>query len=236
MKNKGPHFYGWAFRISLNWKCPIDQLDWPYKNKCLLLQRTELCVQINHNLLIRNHIMSYGWSYLANNTGSLILSLSFYMANHNQKLIRKLPTLTVNTGFNSKPAAIGFCDFLLNHPWFLLWQFWDIHSLLKEAQDNDLMVAPPQLYEVHRLASLADMNEVEEYTAQRESLGTERYFPIRIGCKDGAIIVSPGMHRATRSDFGNPGTLWSYLHHVAIPPTQTGILWQPEIHALFSEH
>lgn len=66
-------------------------------------------------------------------------------------------------------------------------------NILQSAIMREVIVAPPQMYELLRILNFTSIDEVRDYTKLRDAYGTERLFPVIIKCRDGQVNVLPGI-------------------------------------------
>ena len=66
-----------------------------------------------------------------------------------------------------------------------------LHALIASASEKSRL-APPQVYECSRLASFVDTNELMKFAEERQKLGCELIFPVRLKCADGIVVIFPG--------------------------------------------
>ena len=65
-------------------------------------------------------------------------------------------------------------------------------SLLDAHRNQELWLAPPQLYEISRLSHIFDIHEIVEFAKKRNDKGTSLYYPVQYKCSDGFVHVLPG--------------------------------------------
>ncbi|KAG5200632.1 hypothetical protein JEQ12_005166 [Ovis aries] len=63
-----------------------------------------------------------------------------------------------------------------------------IESLISK----EVLLAPPQFYEIRRLGNFASLSDLHKFSLDRESEGTERWMPIILFTADGTIHLLPG--------------------------------------------
>lgn len=63
-----------------------------------------------------------------------------------------------------------------------------IESLISK----EILLAPPQFYEIRRLGNFASLSDLHKFSLDRESEGTERWMPIILLTADGKIHLLPG--------------------------------------------
>eukprot|EP00794_Sanderia_malayensis_P015944 gene15944-17547_t len=66
------------------------------------------------------------------------------------------------------------------------------YNMLQDHLDQKLWVAPPQAYELTRLARFKTLNELSTFAKMREKHGTEKWLPFRYLCNDCLLSVLPG--------------------------------------------
>ncbi|KAI4470665.1 testosterone-regulated protein rp2 [Holotrichia oblita] len=57
---------------------------------------------------------------------------------------------------------------------------------------EELILGPPQVYEMSRLRTFMDIDELLKFASERSKEGVERYFPTRIKTKGGICTILPG--------------------------------------------
>ncbi|XP_065068583.1 acyl-coenzyme A diphosphatase NUDT19-like [Rhopilema esculentum] len=67
-------------------------------------------------------------------------------------------------------------------------------DLLCDHIGGTLQLPVPQIYELTRLGQFLTLEELAEFSLQRECLGTERNLPIRVKFNNGFMSISPGDH------------------------------------------
>lgn len=70
----------------------------------------------------------------------------------------------------------------------IIWK--DPGQILKESHDSQVMLAPPQVYELTRMSQVKDFDQLRDVTEQRQSEGVTTFFPILMKTSDG-IQFSP---------------------------------------------
>jgi len=66
-------------------------------------------------------------------------------------------------------------------------------EMLKEHLEKKAFIAPPQIYELSRLANFQDYASLMDFTLKREKYGIERWsYQITAGWSDGALLALPG--------------------------------------------
>jgi len=92
-------------------------------------------------------------------------------------------------------------------------------SLLDQARQNQLWLAPPQVYEVSRLLHFTKQEELQQFARQREGEGLSTWLPVRLQCSDGLLSLYPGdsMYPDQPDFIGDPsvGELPSYPGTIA---------------------
>lgn len=65
-------------------------------------------------------------------------------------------------------------------------------ELLELNDRKELILPPPQRYELSRLEKIGEIEAVITFAKNRNKLGTTLFYPIVHRTKDGPIIVYPG--------------------------------------------
>lgn len=65
-------------------------------------------------------------------------------------------------------------------------------EMLDEHVQERVFLAPPQVYELSRIANLHNFDAVKTFAESRQKLGTERWLPVIATYTDGALSVLPG--------------------------------------------
>ena len=65
--------------------------------------------------------------------------------------------------------------------------------MMKKWKNEDIWLAPPQVYELSRLLNIKKYEELKKFTTKREKFGVERFLPVRLIANDGWISLLPGM-------------------------------------------
>ena len=71
-------------------------------------------------------------------------------------------------------------------------QWWDPNEMLDRYNNKRIWLAPPQIYETHRLLNFKQFDLLQEFVKNRSDKGCERWLPVRMKCKDIFISVLPG--------------------------------------------
>ena len=65
-------------------------------------------------------------------------------------------------------------------------------AILEEYSAGSVFLAPPQVYEMSRLATMNSFNNLSKLARERESLGVERWMPVVGAANDGVVALLPG--------------------------------------------
>lgn len=65
-------------------------------------------------------------------------------------------------------------------------------GMLDEHSTADVFLAPPQVYELSRLSNFHEFDHLRQFSAERQSLGVERWLPVISTYQDGAVALLPG--------------------------------------------
>ncbi|XP_014489510.1 PREDICTED: nucleoside diphosphate-linked moiety X motif 19, mitochondrial [Dinoponera quadriceps] len=73
----------------------------------------------------------------------------------------------------------------------------EIEDLIWETPENiwsttDIILPPPQQYEITKFATFRDIDHILDYAVQRGKVGVQCYLPVRVNLKDGFVHVLPG--------------------------------------------
>ena len=72
-------------------------------------------------------------------------------------------------------------------------EFMSPAEALEETAKGTKILAPPQVYEMARLANFQSQSELENFSMARSSnYGVPMYFPIPVICQDGTVFLYPG--------------------------------------------
>ena len=71
-------------------------------------------------------------------------------------------------------------------------QYYTVKEMLDEQDKGNAFLAPPQVYELSRLANFPSYQGLKSFAEKREFLGCQRWTPQLIGHRDGAVLVLPG--------------------------------------------
>lgn len=63
---------------------------------------------------------------------------------------------------------------------------------IESLTSKEILLAPPQFYEICRLRNFASLSDLHKFSLDRESEGTERWMPIILLTADGKIHLLPG--------------------------------------------
>ena len=66
------------------------------------------------------------------------------------------------------------------------------HQVLNEQFNGRCFLAPPQVYELARLANFDSFDELKQFASTRQSKGSERWCANVTGLADGALLALPG--------------------------------------------
>ncbi|XP_013393579.1 nucleoside diphosphate-linked moiety X motif 19 isoform X1 [Lingula anatina] len=64
-------------------------------------------------------------------------------------------------------------------------------AALTQYRKRRIWYAPPQLYELCRLRNFNKILDLQKFAVRRACFGNERWLPIRMNCKDGALSILP---------------------------------------------
>ncbi|XP_003745029.1 nucleoside diphosphate-linked moiety X motif 19 [Galendromus occidentalis] len=81
-------------------------------------------------------------------------------------------------------------------------------AILEEYSGGSVFLAPPQVYEMSRLATMSSFNNLAKLARERERLGVERWMPVVGAANDGVVALLPGddLYPAEPDIYGNgPG-------------------------------
>lgn len=65
-------------------------------------------------------------------------------------------------------------------------------DFIMKNKKEDIMVPPPQYYELSRLNNFKDIDSLSKFANERSECGLERYFPYRINTDNGVYSILPG--------------------------------------------
>lgn len=65
-------------------------------------------------------------------------------------------------------------------------------EFLKQFDSGALLLPPPQIYELGRLVNFDSYDELKKFACERERMGMEQLFPVKIFTSDGMISCLPG--------------------------------------------
>ncbi|UYV71177.1 NUDT19 [Cordylochernes scorpioides] len=65
-------------------------------------------------------------------------------------------------------------------------------EILEEHASQNMFMAPPQVYELSRLAGATSFQALRQHASRREKFGVERWLPVLATCRDGALSLLPG--------------------------------------------
>lgn len=83
-------------------------------------------------------------------------------------------------------------EVVLDHSEVITLKWCTPQEMLEEHATNAVFLAPPQVYELSRLIHFNSFQALHKFAKQREEKGVERWLPVIITCKDGAISLLPG--------------------------------------------
>ncbi|XP_074596076.1 acyl-coenzyme A diphosphatase NUDT19-like [Brevipalpus obovatus] len=81
-------------------------------------------------------------------------------------------------------------------------EWYSPRELLQLHQNRKAFLAPPQVYELSRLAHFSQYNRLQEFSISREPLGCQRWRPVMTGYQDGTALLLPGDDMYTRNSSG----------------------------------
>lgn len=67
-----------------------------------------------------------------------------------------------------------------------------LSSILKQWNNGDLWLPPPQLYEISRFLQFSHFDTMKSFAQERSKKGLERYLPVRVNTNNGVISILPG--------------------------------------------
>lgn len=70
----------------------------------------------------------------------------------------------------------------------------DPESILDQAKNQKLWLAPPQVYELNVVKACQDIQSQKEDSMRRNAKGVETWMPVFIKCKDGRLSILPGLN------------------------------------------
>ena len=68
----------------------------------------------------------------------------------------------------------------------------DPDEILTEHHTGDIVLAPPQVYELTRMRTVSAMSELRDFSKRLEPMGVNTWLPVIYPCSDGFISVLPG--------------------------------------------
>lgn len=74
------------------------------------------------------------------------------------------------------------------HNIFLQWA-----SLIDVLQNPELVLYPPQVYELNRLFHVPDIEELTKFAKERSCHGEDLLYPVVLKAKDGSLHLLPGI-------------------------------------------
>lgn len=83
-------------------------------------------------------------------------------------------------------------DVVLDHSEVITLKWCTPQEMLEEHSTNSVFLAPPQVYELSRLIHFSSFQSLRNFAVDRSGKGVERWLPVIITCKDGAISLLPG--------------------------------------------
>ena len=72
----------------------------------------------------------------------------------------------------------------------LVWS--DPETVLAEADSEKIELAPPQVYELTRMAKFGEMSALKKAVLSGQSNGVESMMPVIYACRDGVLSALPG--------------------------------------------
>ena len=67
-------------------------------------------------------------------------------------------------------------------------------EILDKFSSKTMELLPPQVYELSRLRTFSQLDDLSSFAKKRRSMGCERWMNVGIRCTDGLLLVLPGMH------------------------------------------
>lgn len=67
----------------------------------------------------------------------------------------------------------------------------DPETLLAESSQQKLWLAPPQVYELSRIANFSDFNAFKTFSSVRSSKGCCTWMPMKVDLADGTVFLYP---------------------------------------------
>ncbi|XP_042908775.1 acyl-coenzyme A diphosphatase NUDT19 isoform X2 [Parasteatoda tepidariorum] len=83
-------------------------------------------------------------------------------------------------------------DVVLDHSEVITLKWCTPQEMLEEHSTNSVFLAPPQVYELSRIIHFQSFQSLRNFAVSRGDKGVERWLPVIITCKDGAISLLPG--------------------------------------------
>ena len=68
----------------------------------------------------------------------------------------------------------------------------DPDEILTEHHKGDIVLAPPQVYELTRMRTVSAMSELRDFSKRLEPMGVNTWLPVIYPCSDGFVSVLPG--------------------------------------------
>ncbi|KFM82169.1 Nucleoside diphosphate-linked moiety X motif 19, mitochondrial, partial [Stegodyphus mimosarum] len=153
---------------SLSWYADIDLVAWQEKIRKDPLAFTDFCLEAN----VCPDIWSLHewWDWLTpTSVGHRRYDTMFYVC-----CLEKQP------------------DVVLDHSEVITLKWCTPQEMLEEHSTNAVFLAPPQVYELSRLIHFSSFQSLRNFAVTRSEKGVERWLPVIITCKDGAISLLPG--------------------------------------------
>ena len=75
---------------------------------------------------------------------------------------------------------------------FVLFQWANPFTMVKDYIENRVLLAPPQLYETSRMINFNDVISLLCFLKKRVGQPFDRWMPVRIQCCDGVLYAFPG--------------------------------------------
>ena len=71
-------------------------------------------------------------------------------------------------------------------------QFTDPNGVLQKHIGSEIWLAPPQFWEISRIANFAKLDDLKTFTVKREYQGCKTWLPVLKIYKDGSLALYPG--------------------------------------------
>ena len=65
-------------------------------------------------------------------------------------------------------------------------------SILNQFYQQELWLAPPQVYELCRLLNFENLQQLNDFARKRQNEGCVNWLPVRLKCEDGLLSLLPG--------------------------------------------